>query len=544
MIPQWLQLLPSRRRGAGVAAPTATETSTPAPPLSLRPSTGVAAATETLPDVPAPPSPPRPDADAAAPAAETLTAPRPSLAQLAQADPTSLPLFVQQSAAAQKYLGLLGGLNWDEFPERPVDDPTPGPKPAPRAPYVAAFLIRLDKEFSVMSKLREYLVEQPALVWLLGFPLVPAAAFPWGFDGEASLPSVRHFNRVLRNLRPEQAAFLLRSSVQLLAAELADVPDAEQLPRFGDEISLDTKHILAWVKENNPKQWVSDRFNKEKQPAGDPDCKLGCKKKRNLPVHDGSDATPTQEGLPVSKVEVGEYYWGYASGVVATKHGEWGEFVLAELTQTFDCSDPSYFFPLMRQTEENLGRLPRSGAFDGAFDAHYVYDYFAQAGGFAAIPYAGRDDHKKQFDPDGLPLCAAGLAMPLRTTFVKRSHCLVPHECGRHACPLLFPEPSGENCPVEHANWDKGGCITTIATGPGARLRHQLDRKSEAYEQLYDQRTATERINSQAVALGIERPKLRNARSIARMNTLRYVLINLRGVQRIRQRKAALLAAA
>jgi hypothetical protein len=42
----------------------------------------------------------------------------------------------------------------------------------------------------------------------------------------------------------------------------------------------------------------------------------------------------------------------------------------------------------------------------------------------------------------------------------------------------------------------------------------------------------------QAVALGIERPKLRNRASIANHNTLLYVLINLYAWQRVRtQRK-------
>jgi hypothetical protein len=122
-------------------------------------------------------------------------------------DPHHLPRFVQESAAAQTYLSLLGELDWEQFPERPEDDGTPGPKPARRAPFVAAFLIRLDKNFSVMSKLRDYLCEQPALVWLLGFPLVASDAYSWGFDVQATLPDVRQFNRVLRTLRPEQTAF-------------------------------------------------------------------------------------------------------------------------------------------------------------------------------------------------------------------------------------------------------------------------------------------------------------------------------------------------
>ena len=53
-------------------------------------------------------------------------------------------------------------------------------------------------------------------------------------------------------------------------------------------------------------------------------------------------------------------------------------------------------------------------------------------------------------------------------------------------------------------------------------------------------RTATERINSQAVALGIERPRLRNQQAIANLNTLIYTLLNLRTLHRIRRLKAQL----
>jgi len=67
----------------------------------------------------------------------------------------------------------------------------------------------------------------------------------------------------------------------------------------------------------------------------------------------------------------------------------------------------------------------------------------------------------------------------------------------------------------------------------GARIRYQLDRDSETYKQIYNQRTAVERIFSQAVALGIERPKLRNRQAIANLNTLIYVLINLRAMRRV-----------
>ncbi len=74
-----------------------------------------------------------------------------------------------------------------------------------------------------------------------------------------------------------------------------------------------------------------------------------------------------------------------------------------------------------------------------------------------------------------------------------------------------------------------------MPTSIGARLRYTLDRDSELYKSLYRQRTAVERINAQAVALGIERPHLRNGCAIANQNTLIYILINLRFLQRLRE---------
>jgi hypothetical protein len=287
----------------------------------------------------------------------------------------------------------------------------------------------------------------------------------------------------------------------------------------------------------NPKTFVKDRYDKTKQPAGDPDCKLGCKRKRNQRTRRESPQTPLTDPVSASTVQVGEYYWGYGSGVVATKVPGWGEFVLAELTQPFNCGDTTYFHSLMAEVERRLGFRPPFGAFDAAFDAWYVYEYFHQAGGLAAVPFVIKGNAKRTFNADGLPLCKAGLPMPLKFTFTSRTTGLVVHEKGRYVCPLRFPEPTGEHCPIDDPHWPKGGCNTTMATSVGARIRHQLDRDSESYKQVYNQRTATERINSLAKELGIERPKLRNGTAIVNQNTLIYVLLNLRALQRVRQHK-------
>lgn len=490
--------------------------------------------------VAAPPQPPA----VALPPVSAIPLVRPNLSQLAQAR-ADLPRFVTECAVACKYLELLGPLDWANFPERDPHRAWPGPTPAPRAPFVASYLVKLHEGKVYMSDLRTYLVEHPALVWVLGFPLQPSDQFPWGFAVEASLPTARHLGRVLRTLPNEALQFLLDSTVNLLRQELP--PDVH----FGQAISLDTKHILAWVKENNPKAYVleGDRLDKTRQPKGDLDCKLGCKKKRNVSSDEAKvetapaePATPTKNPTPVTNFSSSDiYYWGYGSGVAATKVPDWGEFVLAELTQTFDKNDVTYFFPLMAQVERRLGFKPQFGAFDAAFDPFYVFEYFHRTGGFAAVPLTERGAVKRTFDAQGLPLCQAGLAMPLKTTFICHTS-LVEHQRGRYACPLLFPTPTGQVCPIHHKNWPLGGCLTTMATSIGARLRVELDRDTDDFKAIYKQRTATERVNSQATEIGIEEPRLRNRRAITNQDTLIYVLINLRGLKRVRARKAELAA--
>jgi len=68
-----------------------------------------------------------------------------------------------------------------------------------------------------------------------------------------------------------------------------------------------------------------------------------------------------------------------------------------------------------------------------------------------------------------------------------------------------------------------------------------LDRDGPLYHAIYHQRTACERINSQAQALGIERPKVRNGRSVAHLNTLIYVIINVRALAKAKSINSGLL---
>ena len=94
--------------------------------------------------------------------------------------------------------------------------------------------------------------------------------------------------------------------------------------------------------------------------------------------------------------------------------------------------------------------------------------------------------------------------------------------------PCVPKEVGGSKMPKD-LNWEVGG-----------QMRVTLDRDSPLYKAVYRQRTSTERGNSHSKALGLERPKVRNIRSVRHLNTLTYILINAQALQRARARNACL----
>lgn len=74
------------------------------------------------------------------------------------------------------------------------------------------------------------------------------------------------------------------------------------------------------------------------------------------------------------------------------------------------------------------------------------------------------------------------------------------------------------------------GCVKYLNIEAGRRMRAELDRQSENYKAPYRQRTAGELINSQATALGIERPRVHQQHSVRTLK-LPYLVINARAVQ-------------
>jgi len=423
-------------------------------------------------------------------------------------DQRGLAMELERDTIVQRYRSFFGLLDWAQVAERASDHPWPGSAPHPESAYVKALLVKLCEQKAYLTDLRRFLIEHPLLVLELGFQPVLDPTQRYGFDLEQTVPCDRWLRHKQRTVDNAILRSLLRETVHALQAEI---------PGLGETVAVDVKHIYAWVTENNPKAYVTDRYDPERQPRGDPDCRLGVKRSHNQEQPDGS--TKARK----------EYVWGYGTGVVAATVPAYGDVVVAEYTQPFNETDPTYYRPLYQRTVDTLGFRPKNIAADAAFDAWYVYKDAAEVGGIAAVPLNTRGHPVPRLGPNGIHLCPTGREMIPLYEF--------DHSEGYRAqelrCPLLVPQARGQRC--DHDQFAKGvGCVKYINITAGGKMRIALDRQADTYKRIYRQRTAAERINSQAKALGIERPQVRNSASVHNLNTLTYIVINARALERAR----------
>jgi hypothetical protein len=280
-------------------------------------------------------------------------------------DQSTLTALLEHDPVVQQYRAFFSLLDWsvvEQWQERrSVYCDTHG---HPITAYLKAFLIRIGQGMLYMTRLRSFLLAHPLLIIELRFQLHLDPTTPYGFDPEKTLPCRFWFSQKLRTLDPALLQALLHATVRDLK---------EEIPGLGEVVAFDVKHIYAWVKENNERAYVPDRYDKSKTLVGDPDCTLGVKRSTNQEQADGS-------------------------------------------------------------TKE------------------------------------------------------------------------------------------------KDVNWE-----------PGGLMRVQLDRSGPLYQAISTQRTSCERINSQAKEPGIERPKVRNRRSVANLNTLIYVVINARALRRAKSTNRGLL---
>jgi hypothetical protein len=374
-------------------------------------------------------------------------------------DQSTLACMLEHDPVVQDYQVFFALLDWQLVERWQAQRSRRGRPPHPQSAYLKAFLIRIREGFASTSELRRFLAKHPLLVMDLGFHLKLDESVPYGFDIQYTLPCDSWLREQLRTLDQDLLHALLQATVRALQAEI---------PGLGETIAFDVKHIYAWVRENNPRESMRDRYCKERQARGDPDCRVGVKRSTNQEQPDGSTK------------EKKEYLWGYGSGVAAATTPVYGDVVLAEYTLPFNEGDVTYYRPLYQRSVVAIDQFPTHVTADAAYDYWYVYETVAHRQGIAAIPPGSHGHEVVPRDPDGTPYCSAGLRMTPTYQFEHTNG----FRAQRFRCPLLFPEPTGQVC--AHAQFAKGrGCVKDPNWEKGGLMRALLDRSSPLYHAVY-----------------------------------------------------------
>jgi hypothetical protein len=194
-------------------------------------------------------------------------------------DQSVMTLLLHLDPLVQDYRAFFSLFNWSLVEQWQAQRSSRGRPSHPESAYLKAFLVRIREGLLYTSQLRRFLLNHPLLVIELGFHLVLDPTAPYGFDCEQTLPCFFWLREKLRHFDQALLQTLLGATVSDLQAEI---------PGLGETVAFDVKHLYAWVKENNERVYVKDRYNKEQQLAGDPHCKLGVKRSTNQEQPDGS----------------------------------------------------------------------------------------------------------------------------------------------------------------------------------------------------------------------------------------------------------------
>jgi len=275
--------------------------------------------------------------------------------------------------------------------------------------YIKAFLVRIKEGLIYTEQLRHYLIKHPLLVIDLGFHLHLDPTAAYGFDVEHTLPSRYWLGEKLRQLDRTLLQDLLAATVGALK---------EEIPGLSEVVAFDVKHIYAWVKENNSRAYVKDRYDKTQILAGDPDCKLGVKRSTNKELPDGT-----------SRARKRNCFGAMAAAWLLPPPQIMAMSYSPNTPNTRNEGDITYFRPLHQQAVVTLQDFPTHLTADAAYDAWYVYEAAVRHSGIAAVPLNARTN--TIFDKDGVPRCPIGLRMHPTYRYA--------HPYGYHAERLSLP---------------------------------------------------------------------------------------------------------
>ena len=386
-------------------------------------------------------------------------------------------LLFTSAPKARFYDLLFQNLDLSEFPESTAVTGRPG---FSKRTLLRAFFVMKCECFEYITDLKDYL-ENNLLI-----------AYYCGFDIMKPLPSYWTFDRFIRELDHSLLEKLMQGQVsKLVGLGIID----------SSFIALDSTPVFANTKQNNPKSFAKNRFDKNNQPKSDKDCKLG--------VHTASNQHNEKNY---------EFFWGYKNHVLVDCITG---LPICEMTTTAEVADSTVALDILARTNKYLPIEECTFIADKAYDVKAIYNTVKDVyHGDCVIPLNKRNTKSSKKLSYGHPICEAGLAMHKDGKFSDRGRTRQ-----KYCCP--FKRLKYGSCPCSHKNWNNGkknrGCTKYVTIPDDYRL--SIDRESVSFKKIYALRTEAERYNSRFKATKQERLWVHGMNAAQNLNTIAHTAL-------------------
>jgi hypothetical protein len=266
--------------------------------------------------------------------------------------------------------------------------------------------------------------------------------------------------------------------------------------------------MLSPVRENNLKTAVRDRFNKQRFPRGDPTAPLG---------------VLASYARPASRKVL--FFWGYRNHAIVDTETE---LPMWEQTEPADRKDSSLAVPLLKALTAVVPVSVEAVCADSSYDneafLRFVVEQLHAQPIIAAHP---RHQSHPEFRAQGsVVVCPTGLEMFRRGKMTPRRTGVTYHQ---YSCPIYYDRSVQQRfllCPASHPKFfQQKGCNYLVRLTPS--IRSQIPYGSEAFRQLYRQRTAAERVFSRLLAVAMQDLPTRGLSSARNLCTIAHITVLL-----------------
>ena len=390
-------------------------------------------------------------------------------------DPADLP-------PAVKYQKL-----FENLPLLEEHIPNTGRHPTSRNSLLKASIYKSLRRFPFLSDVTFELNNNPSVSQALGFkPLAPA-------------PSVERFSSFLHDTKNQELKAIHQQLVRALIE--ADVIS-------GKAIAIDSCPIVVPLKENNLKTDMANRFNKTRRPTGDPEARLG------VLIH---YPTPFKKEM--------RYFWGYRNYVISDTANE---LPIWETTNKANVTEIRIAKALFRETKNFFDLNIKVVTGDANYDVENLLIFIIkELKALAIIPHNPRNEQPKGYQLKGdKMICDAGLTMDrkgkMRPKNTRILYC-------QYTCPIVYDKKVRHQyimCPLFHPKFLNGkGCNALIRLEPS--IRAEINYGTENVKELYQKRTAVERIFSGLLSIAMQNPTVRGYHANRNQATLAHIAVLL-----------------